>query len=336
MPPTFIHPWELQWIGWLQSFPFWFLETMRWVSKLGHAPCLVLLVVLVAARAGAKHGLVVIQFLSVSGLYMTLFKDMMHHPRPFWLSLEIQALGPAGSFGMPSGHAMMAWVWVLAAKNCQHRALHGLAQIMVLAVGGSRVVLGVHSPCQVIVGWALGYAILKAIMAGTSPKQQVGQHAGLTGALIYQSLWLLPGLILGWMLYPMAESLDAPQAWPGLADHSLQGTWYPSTLSPQPHRLYALIFALASGWGWVAHRFPLKPSMKVDAWRQGLGLAIGLTFILVSYLTCRPYLPPIREAEGVDFLLWAGVVNLAMAWLVLVQPWLMGARWYQHHHEAHP
>lgn len=90
-------------------------------------------------------------------------KAGFNRPRP-----DLVAHGShVSSASFPSGHSMMAaiiylTVFVLLAKVEPRRAIRSyllvLAVILVLAIGVSRVYLGVHWPTDVLGGWALGAA----------------------------------------------------------------------------------------------------------------------------------------------------------------------------------
>ena len=87
-------------------------------------------------------------------------------PRPYFLDPALLLHSPTEGFGMPSGHAQGAaaiWIAVALVVTTQRgpgRAALALALIWVLAVAGSRVLLGVHSTNQVLVGAGLGLALV--------------------------------------------------------------------------------------------------------------------------------------------------------------------------------
>lgn len=112
--------------------------------------------------------------LAVSGgtLVSTGFKMLVDRPRP--------DLVPYGAYvhtaSFPSGHSMMSAVvyLTLAVLVCRTQSsmavriyLMTLATALTIAVGVSRVYLGVHWPTDVLAGWALGsaWAIGCAVLA---------------------------------------------------------------------------------------------------------------------------------------------------------------------------
>jgi undecaprenyl-diphosphatase len=95
-------------------------------------------------------------------------KPFFRRPRP-----EIIAhLSPAEGWSLPSGHAAGAVAtfvlaaWLLADtidKPHQARAMRIGGLLLALAIGASRVILGVHWPADVIAGWLVGACV--AVMA---------------------------------------------------------------------------------------------------------------------------------------------------------------------------
>jgi undecaprenyl-diphosphatase len=141
--------------------PGW-AEAARWVTELGSTPVLLaatgfgaaLLIVRREWRAAA-----LLVFITLSGrLIVSLMKDWTARVRP-----DPQGhLVPVESLAFPSGHAANATlVWLCLAlllpTNERGRAIAVWAAVWLsLAIGASRVMLGVHWPSDVIGGWAFG------------------------------------------------------------------------------------------------------------------------------------------------------------------------------------
>ena len=145
--------------------PRWFEEMARDFTALG-GTALLLLIALAAATylllLGQRRAALFVAVAVGGGqLLSTLFKMGFDRPRP--------DLVPHGSWvytaSFPSGHAMMSAVTYLTlgallARLHKPRALKafflGIAVLLTIFVGLSRVYLGVHWPTDVAAGWAAG------------------------------------------------------------------------------------------------------------------------------------------------------------------------------------
>ena len=146
-------------------------EAMRDVTALGGVTVMTLVsVVGVVAflihrrlwHAGILAGTVLLAFVSSEGL-----KDLYDRPRP--------ELVPHGSYvysaSFPSGHSTLSaatfltlavLIASLEPRRGTKRMVFGLAGLLMLAVGFSRVYLAVHWPSDVLAGWCLGAALALA------------------------------------------------------------------------------------------------------------------------------------------------------------------------------
>jgi undecaprenyl-diphosphatase len=94
------------------------------------------------------------------------------------------------TFSMPSGHAMMATIifGLIAVAAYQasswvrsHRWVFGAAPVLAVAIGWSRVYLGVHWMTDVLAGWLLGAAFVAAstyVVLRRGRPAQPDSHAG--------------------------------------------------------------------------------------------------------------------------------------------------------------
>ena len=156
--------------------PRWLQEMMRDFTGLGGTAVLTLITVLavVFLLLSGKRGLsLYLSAAVISGAVMSnLLKLGFDRPRP--------DLVPHGSFtytsSFPSGHAFIGAVVYLTlgamlAETQDRRSVRALilaaAALITLAVGSSRVYLGVHWPSDVVAGWLGGgaWAFLFWVMA---------------------------------------------------------------------------------------------------------------------------------------------------------------------------
>lgn len=138
-------------------------EASRLVSALGHGwgvvPVDIALVLLLAAARRVREATFAAAALGGSGLLVVGLKRVFARERPsLW-----EPLASEHTFSFPSGHAMgsMTLAAVLVALAWPTRWRWPVAVGMgafVLAVGASRVHLGVHYPSDVLAGWTCAVA----------------------------------------------------------------------------------------------------------------------------------------------------------------------------------
>jgi undecaprenyl-diphosphatase len=147
--------------------PRGFEEAMRDLTALGGFTFLTLVVLI--AFAGlmfyrhSRRAWVFLGVVTLAQVSAELLKGVFERPRP--------DLVPHGSYvysaSFPSGHSTMSAVvfltlaGILASMEPKRRAkafIFGVAIALVVAVGFSRVYLGVHWPTDVLAGWTLGAA----------------------------------------------------------------------------------------------------------------------------------------------------------------------------------
>ena len=147
--------------------PPWFESFVRDVTALGGRGVLGLVVIAVtgvlALNGHGARALAILIYVSTGSLVVELAKLFFARARPDVVPHAVDV----ASLSFPSGHAMQASVVYLTlaalfARTQPDRRVRayvfGLAAIVVLMVGASRVYLGVHWPSDVLAGWALGIA----------------------------------------------------------------------------------------------------------------------------------------------------------------------------------
>jgi len=169
--------------------PRWLQEAARDVTALGGFTVLTLVVVLAAAllwvhRRRAQAGVFVAAVIG-GELLAQLVKVLVGRTRPDL----VPHLDLVYSSSFPSGHSTLSPIvyFTLAGlvaagegRRAQKALLIGAAVALVLAIGVSRVYLGVHWPTDVLAGWALGTAV--AVVA-TLAVHLVAPHRPATGAV---------------------------------------------------------------------------------------------------------------------------------------------------------
>lgn len=144
----------------------------------------------------------------------SFFKILFHQPRPFWIDPIVQAANEETSFGIPSGHAMDAtvvfggiaawigkvWAWIVAI-------------LLILYIGVSRFVIGVHFPTDVLAGWLIGAVLLFIYLKLEKPagsylkKQTVSSQIGIT------FLASLAMILLNYLVLFLVGDYSIPETW---------------------------------------------------------------------------------------------------------------------------
>jgi undecaprenyl-diphosphatase len=164
--------------------PRWLETAMLDITALGGTAVLTLITAGVVGflLMDQKRGAALFVLIAVVGgsLLTTLAKFAFARPRP-----ELVAhLVDVSSYSFPSGHAMSSAVTyltlgaLLARTQARKRIkayLLGVAVLLTLMIGVSRVYLGVHYPSDVLAGWSLGAAWAMLCWQAERFLQQRGQ-----------------------------------------------------------------------------------------------------------------------------------------------------------------
>lgn len=147
--------------------PRWLEQTMVEITALGGYPILSLLLAIVVGFliVSRKFGSAVYVTLSIGlgTLAGHVLKLLYERPRPDL----VDHLVDVHTASFPSGHATMSAVVYLTLAVLIMRLVDGVgariyvlfvAVFLTLAIGTSRIYLGVHWPSDVVAGWALGAA----------------------------------------------------------------------------------------------------------------------------------------------------------------------------------
>lgn len=144
--------------------PSWLEHSMRDVTSLGSTTCLSILTLFTAGLLlilkRRLEALLVVVSVSGAAITMSLLKDFFARSRPD----VVPHLVPVFNESFPSGHAMVAAATYLtlgtlgAHASQRHVGAYILTAsiALTLAVGVSRVYLGVHWPSDVLAGWCGG------------------------------------------------------------------------------------------------------------------------------------------------------------------------------------
>lgn len=220
-------------------------------------------------------------------------KDLVEQPRPYQFDPAIAQVDPAGDyiygegFGMPSGHAQWSiTIWGAIAAWVRKGWFWLLVSVLVVLIGLSRLVLGLHFPTQVFAGWGIGIVVVMAYLALTQPIEQWLAALKLEWQLLLAIILPL-GLLL---IHPVADTIAA----------------------------MAVLMGLGIGLA-MAHRF--VPYAVNGAWPQRAGrYVVGIIVLLAIYLGLSAVFPE----EGEPLYIQLRFVRYALMglWISYGAPWL--------------
>lgn len=144
------------------------------ITTLGGLATVTLLVLVAGAFLWASHHRYSVYLMATavggSAVLNTLMKNFYDRPRP----MAVEAITQVRTTSFPSGHAMTAFVAFATVGYLVGRLAPGTrlrqitwisAGLLILAVGFSRMYLGVHYPSDVIAGFAAGLMWLGVVVA---------------------------------------------------------------------------------------------------------------------------------------------------------------------------
>jgi len=150
-------PWGSEVIAWVQAHSFPALDAVsRFFTVLGYEELYLLLLPLVYWCLSREIGIGLGYLSMLSAWLNSAVKYVFAVPRPSGPGIEMKAPRPEPSPSFPSGHAQNAVAnWGYLAVRFRRRALWVAAGLLILGIGLSRIVLGVHFPQDILGGWLI-------------------------------------------------------------------------------------------------------------------------------------------------------------------------------------
>jgi membrane-associated phospholipid phosphatase len=290
-------PWGIEVIVWVQAMsnPF-FNAIFKALTFLGNKEFYLLVLPIVYWCVHRQTGMALGYASLLSAWLNDLVKHLFKIPRPEAFDARVRVLAEETIPSFPSGHAQNAVVnWGYLAYRFRNRNFAVIAVLLILGIGLSRIVLGVHFPQDVIGGWLIGLVLLLIYIWAEPPverwlvRQSVVTQLVLAAGMPVVLIFLHPADTEG--LYPAAGSITPMSALVGL------------------------------GLGIIMERQTVR--FRVDGpWEQrGLRFLVGMAVVGVFYLGPRLLLPE-DMAYGLEaairFVRYA-LVGWAVAFLA---PWL--------------
>ena len=205
--------WEIWLILFLQDTGEWLKPLMEFFTWAGYPQAYMLIIAIVYWAFDRKLGMRMAIFLPLTASVNSILKQAIHAPRPYWVDTSIKAIHTGGEFGMPSGHAQAATVWLLLAAYLKKTWFWIIAILFTLMVGLSRVYLGVHFPSQVMVGWLTGIVILICFIRCEYIVMSWFQKMRLANQLLFVAGISLFILFIGWIIVHSLRNWELPMEW---------------------------------------------------------------------------------------------------------------------------
>jgi len=313
--------WGINLITNVQSTAPWLRGSMEFFSFLGTETFYILFLPFLYWCVDARLGLRVGMILCASTSVNTFFKLAFHAPRPYWVSTRVQAMSSEASYGLPSGHAQnAAAIWGTIGATGR-RVLRWAMVALILLISFSRIVLAVHFPTDVLVGWVLGGLLLWAVLRWEAPvlawfnRRALGWRIGL---VLAASLGLIVIPSVGLAFLPPSD----PPEWAAAAALA-----YPPSsgqLAIHPRDISGMIgvagffFGLATGATLLFDR--TRFGARSEWWKLLLRYVLGVVGVVIIWMGLRFVLPYDASLMSQVFRYLRYV--LAGMWMAYGAPWL--------------
>jgi membrane-associated phospholipid phosphatase len=251
----------------------------------------------VSATVGLRLGLLLL----FSATLNSIFKLILHGPRPYWYSQQVKAMLTETSFGAPSGHSQnAAAVWGGLASAYKQTWLWVTAAVVIFFIGISRLYVGVHFPQDVLTGWLLGLIILLIFIFLEERVKIWWQERRLRGKLLAAFLISLVLISLGVLVRAGLKDWTIPQLW---LENAAVATLDAEPINPLS--LSGIVSNSGALFGLIAGVSLLPYYGGFDAsgayWKRAIRYIIGVTGVLLIWRGLGLLLPGGENMLGFIF-----------------------------------
>lgn len=277
--------WGHDLIEWVQQFSPALDLPFKAITTLGAEQVFLLLLPLIFWCVDKRRGLRLGALLILSAYLNYALKNLFDQPRPS--PDRVKVLATETSPGLPSGHSQnTVAVYGFLAAGARRSWTWVVAVLIALAVGLSRVYLGVHFPSDVLGGWLVGVVLL-ALYLRIEPQVERRLRAWPWG-------------------HKMALAIAVPLA---------LFLVYANESSAQ---VMGILLGMTAG-ALVEFRW-VKFSAGGLLWQWAARFAVGGVILVVIWLGSKALIP--SEPETVALVLRLIRYTLVGAWASLGAPWL--------------
>lgn len=314
---TFLWPYEIPILIWIQHLGAWLIPPMKFFSFLGTEEFFLLILSALYWCIDSRIGLRVAITLLISNTVNDSLKLLFRGARPYWVDSSIKGINHEASFGVPSGHAQNSMVvWGTLTLGFRKRWLTVLCCVVIFLVGFSRMVFGVHWISDVIAGWIIGLILLWLVARFEKPvvKWWVSKQIGMQ--ILFSAVIAIVMIVVGYAWKSVFASWQAPAEWLTNIASNFPGA------SPDPAS-FSNAFTLAGLWfGMLAgaslihaagdHHIPKTAGQKIAAY------LIGLLGVLILWYGLRIIFP--RSEDILSYSLRFIRYSLVGLWIVFLAP----------------
>ncbi len=260
-------------------------------------------------------------FVLLATNYINVLGKWMHHrPRPYWFDPAVRGMVPETGYGPPSGHSQnpMA-LWAYAAAWLHTRGVRWfwpVAMAVVFLVGFSRMLLGVHFPYDLVLGWVIG-----AILAFATWRYSDRASAYFSEASETRRWFIalgVPAIMLILMVFTHRLFLDGvdPLFWAANAHRS-----QPDHVI-EPHSFKAAVNSTAAMAGMLVSLILIRHTGEVSVdgpWSRRLGrFALGFAVLIAIHMGLGAIFP--KDESVVALTLRFGRYFLMLIWGIWLAP----------------
>jgi membrane-associated phospholipid phosphatase len=263
---------------WFQGTSDWLVSIFQGITFLGNTEFYILIMPALFWCINTTLGIRIGVMLLVGGGINSILKFSFQWPRPFWVTTAVTNLAEGVSFGFPSGHAQnAAGIWGLVAVSVKKNWIRWSALALIVLIGLSRIVLGVHFTHDVLVGWLIGGLLLWLFLKLEEPVINWFKRNSLAiqilALLVITTLLILPAVLL---VPPFNPALVNPE-WIEGAGEVIQPYSYDGLLTTSGA-------FLGLGLGVILLNKAGKFSHEGKAWQLILRYLVGIIGVLLLYM----------------------------------------------------
>jgi len=140
----------------------WYTYLFNLITSLGSETSYILMISCIYWALSKKKATRIAYAILISALVNSFLKNLIQNPRPFVTSGENTKLwgAQAEGYSTPSGHSQIgATFWSTLALLFKKPWIWVISIVMIVLIGASRPILGVHYVEDVLIGWTVGLVL---------------------------------------------------------------------------------------------------------------------------------------------------------------------------------